>query len=106
VEVFKISINDDEKAKFEERLAKEIEEAKYAKWKSEQLNHSIAPSKKVSNDVLRRGVWVCCAGGFSTFVFSGFVVVEVIGLIVGFVGLIMVFSGMATERKRRNEMGI
>jgi hypothetical protein len=101
-----MSINDEEKAKFEERLAKEIEDAKYAKWKSEQVNHSITPIKKISNDVLRRGSWIAIGGAGITIVFSDYVVLEALGLIVCFIGLVMTYTGMAIERKRRKDMGI
>ena len=101
-----MSINDEEKAKFEERLAKEIEDAKYAKWKSEQVNHSITPTKKISNDVLRRGSWIAIGGAGITIVFSDYVVLAALGLLVCFVGLIMTYTGIAIERKGRKEMGI
>ena len=101
-----MSINDDEKARFEERLSKEIEDAKYAKWKSEQVNHSVAPTKKISNDVLRRGTWIAIGGAGISIVFSDYVVLEAVGLIVCFIGLIMTYTGIAIERKRRKEMGI
>ena len=101
-----MSVNDDEKARFEERLAKEFEDAKYAKWKSEQVNHSLTPTKKISNVVLRRGSLIAIGGAGITFVFNGYVVLEALGLITCFVGLVMVFYGQSVERKRRNEKGI
>ena len=101
-----MGIDDDEKARFEARLAKEIEDAKYAKWKSEQVNHSISPTKKISNDVLRRGSWIAIGGAGVTFVFSDYVVMEALGLIICFVGLIMTYTGIVIERKRRKDMGI
>jgi hypothetical protein len=101
-----MSLDDEQKKIFEERLAKEIEDAKYAKWKSEQVNHSVAPSKKIANDVLRRGTWISIGGAVITLAFSDYVVAEVVGLIVCFFGLIMLYSGLAIEHKRRKEMGI
>ena len=101
-----MGIDDEEKARFEERLAKEIDDAKYAKWKSEQVNHSISPTKKISNDVLRRGSWIAIGGAGIAIVFSDYVVLEALGMIVCFLGLIMTYTGIAIERKRRKEMGI
>lgn len=101
-----MSLDDEQKKIFEERLAKEIEDAKYAKWKSEQVNHSVAPTKKIANDVLRRGSWIAIGGAGITIVFTDYVVLAAIGLIVCFVGLIMTYTGIAIERKRRKEMGI
>ena len=103
------SLDDEQKEKFEERLAKEIEDAKYAKWKSEQFSHSITPKKFTPNSKVRVGTWITFAGAMILIAFGNTLyatLTDPLGLIITVVGLGILFTGLAEERKKRKEMGI
>lgn len=98
--------NDEEQEKlFEERLAREIEEARYAKWKLEKLNHSVTPTKSPANKNIRYGSMVAILGALITIVFSTGLLAA-LGLIICFAGLVPTYIGIFQEKKRRKEMGI
>ena len=102
-------IDDNEKAIFEERLAKEIEEAKYAKWKSEQLGHSITPKKGFSNAKMKVGAWVAFTGGMVLLAFTDTVfstVTDVLGFLIVIIGLGVLFAGMKEDNDKRKNLGI
>jgi hypothetical protein len=102
-------MDDTENSKFEERLAKEIEDAKYEKWKSQKLGHSITPRKTVPNSKMKRGSVVCFIGLAFWIIFGNTAfstLTDIIGLILVAGGLVVYSLGIKENNAKRRDLGI
>lgn len=95
----------DEEKRFRERLEKEIEDARYAKWKKEVMGHEVTPTKSPANKNVRVGSWTSIIGALITLIL-GNSLLSFIGLIICFIGLVYLYMGLYQERKRRRNLGI